>query len=82
MFLFEQFRRYANIFFLVVALLQVRECQWFVSRLLSLNEYRPTGVENLAGAGAGVAKIEMPGPGPRPGPGLTLVFNFLINVSI
>ena len=42
--------------------------------------YRPTGVENLAGAGAGVAKIEMPGP--RPEPGLTLVFNFLINISI
>ena len=35
--------------------------------------YRPTGVENLAGAGAGVAKIGMPGPG---------VFNFLINISI
>ena len=33
--------------------------------------YRPTGVENLAGAG--VAKIGMPGPG---------VFNFLINISI
>ena len=41
--------------------------------------YRPTGVENLAGAGAGagVAKIGMPGPGPGPG-----VFKFLINISI
>ena len=35
--------------------------------------YKPTGVENLAGAG--VAKIGMPGPG------LALVFKVLINQS-
>ena len=37
-------------------------------------DYRPTGVENLVRAR--VAKIKIPGPG------LTLVFNFLINISI
>ena len=40
---------------------------------MQCDAYRLTGAENLTGTG--VSKIGMPGPG------LTLVFNFIINLS-
>ena len=49
------------------------KCQYYKRNSIS-NDYRPSGAENVAGAG--VDKIGMPGPGS------TLIFNFLINISI